>query len=96
MKHRHLFVNSLFPHLKYPLRQQKFQNQAKALHEALQLEENQYKHTNPTMEELRQDLKNLTFQLNHYKGKEKREDVGVQCVGQKVIIRMSVHCLCSI
>jgi hypothetical protein len=25
MKHKHLFVNSLLPHLKYPLRQQKFQ-----------------------------------------------------------------------
>jgi hypothetical protein len=25
MQHRHLFVNSLLPHLKYPLRQQKFQ-----------------------------------------------------------------------
>jgi hypothetical protein len=31
MQHRHLFVNSLLPHLKYPLRQQKFQNQAEAL-----------------------------------------------------------------
>jgi hypothetical protein len=28
MQHRHLFVNSLLPHLKYPLRQQKFQTQA--------------------------------------------------------------------
>jgi hypothetical protein len=42
MQHRHLFVNSLLPHLKYPLRQQKFQTQAEALQEALQLEENQY------------------------------------------------------
>jgi hypothetical protein len=25
MQHRHLFINSLLPHLKYPLRQQKFQ-----------------------------------------------------------------------
>jgi hypothetical protein len=31
MQHRHLFVNSLLPHLKYPLRQQKFQTQAEAL-----------------------------------------------------------------
>jgi hypothetical protein len=42
MQHRHLFVNSLLPHLKYPLRQQKFQTQAKALQASLQLEENQY------------------------------------------------------
>ena len=40
MQHRHLFVNSLLPHLKYPLRQQKFQTQEEALQEALQLEEN--------------------------------------------------------
>jgi hypothetical protein len=39
-QHRIFFVNSLFPHLKYPLRQQKFQSQGEALHEALQLEEN--------------------------------------------------------
>jgi hypothetical protein len=31
MQHRHLFVNSLLPHLKYPLRQQKFQTHAEAL-----------------------------------------------------------------
>jgi hypothetical protein len=74
-QHRHLFVNSLFPHLKYPLRQHKFQSQGEALQEALQLEENQYKHTDPVVEELKQDLKNLTFQLNQNKGKEKREDV---------------------
>jgi hypothetical protein len=24
MQHRHMFINSLLPHLKYPLRQQKF------------------------------------------------------------------------
>jgi hypothetical protein len=42
MKHRHIFVNSLLPHLKYPLRQQKFQTQAEDLHPSLQLEENQY------------------------------------------------------
>jgi hypothetical protein len=75
MQHILLFVNSLLPHLKYPLRQQKFQSQVEALQAALQLEENQYKHTNPTMEELRQYLKNSTFQLNQNKGKEKREDV---------------------
>ena len=40
MKHWQVFVNSLLPHLKYPLRQQKFQMQAKALQETLQLEEN--------------------------------------------------------
>jgi hypothetical protein len=26
MKHRHLFVDSLLPHLKYPLRKKKFQS----------------------------------------------------------------------
>jgi hypothetical protein len=31
MQHRHLFVNSLLPHLKYPLRQQNLQTQAEAL-----------------------------------------------------------------
>jgi hypothetical protein len=36
MQHRHLFVNSLLPHLKYPLRQQKSQSQAEALQAALQ------------------------------------------------------------
>jgi hypothetical protein len=30
-QHRNLFVNSLFPHLKYPLRQQKFQSRVEAL-----------------------------------------------------------------
>jgi hypothetical protein len=75
MQHRHLFVNSLLPHLKYPLRQQKFQTQAEALQEALQLEENQYQKTDPTIEELKEDLKNLTFQLNQNRGKDKREVV---------------------
>ena len=27
MQHRHLFLNSLLPHLKYPLKQHKFQTQ---------------------------------------------------------------------
>jgi hypothetical protein len=71
MQHRHLFVNSLLAHLKYPLRQQKFQTQAEALQEALQLEENQYKHTDPVVEEMREDLKNLTFQLNQNKERKK-------------------------
>jgi hypothetical protein len=31
MQHGHLFLNSLLPHLKYPLRQQKFQMQAESL-----------------------------------------------------------------
>jgi hypothetical protein len=31
MQHMHLFVNSLLPHLKYPLRQHKFQSQVEAL-----------------------------------------------------------------
>jgi hypothetical protein len=42
MQHQHLFVNSLLPHLKYPLRQQKFQTQVETLQVALKLEENQY------------------------------------------------------
>jgi hypothetical protein len=75
MQHRHLFVNSLLPYLKYPLRQQKCQTQAEALQEALQLEESQYQKIDPTIEELKEDLKNLKFQLNHNKGEEKREDV---------------------
>jgi hypothetical protein len=37
MKHRHLFVNSLLPHLEYPLRNRKFQTQAEALQASLQL-----------------------------------------------------------
>jgi hypothetical protein len=40
MQHRNLFVNSLLPHLKDPLRQQKFQTQEEALQESVQLEEN--------------------------------------------------------
>jgi hypothetical protein len=39
MRHRHIFLNSLLPHLKYPLRKQNFQTQVEALQEALQLEE---------------------------------------------------------
>jgi hypothetical protein len=73
MHHRHLFVNSLLACLKYPSRQQKFQTQAEALQATLQLEENQYKHTDPVVEEMREDLKNLTFQLNQNKGNEKTE-----------------------
>jgi hypothetical protein len=73
MQHRHLFANSLLPHLKYPLRQQKFQMQPKALPAALQLEENHYQQTDPTIEELKEDLMNLTFQLNRNKNTEKRE-----------------------
>jgi hypothetical protein len=36
---------------------------------------NQYQQTYPTIEDLKKDLKNLTFQLNQNKGKEKREVV---------------------
>jgi hypothetical protein len=61
MQHRHLFINSLLALMKYPLRQKNFQTQDEALQEALQLEENQYKHTDPAIEELREDLKNITF-----------------------------------
>jgi hypothetical protein len=75
MQHSQLFVNSLLPHLKYPLRQQKFQTQAKALQATLQLEENQYQQIDLAIEELKEDMKNLTFQLNRNKGKEKREVV---------------------
>ena len=75
MQHRHPFVNSLLACLKYPLRQQKFQTQVAALQASLQLEENQYQKTDPTIEELKEDLKNLTFQLNQNKGKEKIEVV---------------------
>ena len=64
MQHRHILINSLLPHLKYPLRQHKFQTQVEALHETLQLEENQYQQMDLTIEELKEDLKNLTFQLN--------------------------------
>jgi len=62
MQHRNLFVNSLLSHFKYPLSQQKFHTLDEALQAPFQLEENQYKHTNPATEELRVDLKNLTFQ----------------------------------
>ena len=75
MQHRHLFVNSLLTYFKYPLRQQKFQTQVEAMKVALQLEENQYKKTYPKIEEIKEDMKNLTFQLNQNKGKEKREYV---------------------
>jgi hypothetical protein len=75
MQHRRLFFNSLLPHLKYLLQQQKLQAQAEALHTALQLEENQYQQTDPAIEELEEDLKNLTFQLNQNKNKDKREAV---------------------
>jgi hypothetical protein len=75
MQHRNLFVNSLLPHLKYPLRQQKFQTHVEALQASLQLEENQYQYKDPTIEEMKEDLKNVTFQLNQKRGKEKREVV---------------------
>jgi hypothetical protein len=48
-----------------------FQTQAEALQVALQLEENQYQKTNPAIEEVKEDFKNLTFQLNQNKNKEK-------------------------
>ena len=37
MQHRHLFVNLLLPHLKYPLRQQNFHTPTEALQASLQL-----------------------------------------------------------
>jgi hypothetical protein len=75
MQHRHLFVNSLLPHMKYPLRQHKFQTQEEALQEALQLEENQYQKIDPTIEDLKEDLNNLTFQLKQNKENEQTEVV---------------------
>jgi hypothetical protein len=75
MQHRNMFINSLLPHLKYPLCKQKFQTQAEALQEALQLEENQYYKTDLAIEELKEDLKNLMFHLNQNKSKDKQEVV---------------------
>jgi hypothetical protein len=75
MQQKHLFVNSLLPHLKYPLRQQKFQTQEEALQEAQQLEENQYQKIDLAIGELKEDMNNLSFQLNQNKSKEKREVV---------------------
>jgi hypothetical protein len=74
-QHRHLFVNSLFPHLKYPLRQHKFQSQVEALQEALTVRGKPIQAYRSSCGRVKQDLKNLTFQLNQNKGKEKREDV---------------------
>jgi hypothetical protein len=71
MQHRNLFVNSLLPHLKYPLRQHEFQSEVEALQEDLKMEENQYHKIDPAIEELKEDLKNHTFQLNQNKGKDK-------------------------
>jgi hypothetical protein len=93
MQYRHFFVNSLLPHLKYPLRQQKFQTQEEAMQEALQLEENQYQKTDLAIEELKEDLKNITFQLNQSKRKEKL--FGVPHAGQKDTTRMSAQLSCS-
>jgi ribosomal protein L9 len=90
MQHRHLFVNSLLPHLKYPLRQHKFQTQVEALQASLQLEENQYQKTYPTIKELKEDLKNLTFQFQN-KSKEKTEVFGVPHVGQKDTTRTNAQ-----
>jgi hypothetical protein len=73
MQHRHLFVNSLRPHLKYPLRQHTFQTQEEDIQTTLKLEENQYQKKDPTIGEMKEDLKNLTFQLNQNMSKDKRE-----------------------
>jgi hypothetical protein len=75
MQHRQLFINSLLPHFKYPLRQHKFQNQAETLQAVMQLEESQYKQIDPTIKKLKEDLKNLTVQLNQNKSREKRESM---------------------
>jgi hypothetical protein len=39
------------------------------------LEDNQYQKTDLAIEELKEDLKNLTFQINQNKSKDKREVV---------------------
>jgi hypothetical protein len=39
------------------------------------MEENQYQKTDIAIEELKEDLKNLTIQLNQNKRKDKKEDV---------------------
>jgi hypothetical protein len=41
----------------------------------MQLEENQYKQIEPSIEELKEDLKNLIVQLNKNKSREKRESM---------------------
>jgi phage terminase large subunit len=61
MQHSHMFINSLLPHLKYLLRQQKFKIQEEALHAILQLEENQYQKTDPSIEDLKEGMNKLTF-----------------------------------
>jgi uncharacterized FlaG/YvyC family protein len=71
MQHRHMFVNSLLPHLKYPLRQQIFETHAEALQATLQLEENENQQMDPSIEEMKEDLNNLTFELNQNKSKYK-------------------------
>jgi hypothetical protein len=45
------------------------------LQAALQLEENQYKKIDPAIEELKEEVNNLTSQLNQNKGEDKREVV---------------------
>jgi hypothetical protein len=39
------------------------------------LEENQYQQKDPAIEELKEDFKNLAFQLNQNKSKDKREAI---------------------
>jgi len=65
--------------------------QAEALQASLQLEENQYQQTDLVIEELKEDLKNLTFQLNQNKNKDKREVICVPHVGQKDTTRTNVQ-----
>jgi hypothetical protein len=75
MQHMHLFVNYLLPHMKYPLIQHKFQSQAEALQEALQMEDNQYHKIDLSIEELKEDMNNIIFKLIQNKGKNKRQFV---------------------
>jgi hypothetical protein len=64
MKHIQLCINSMLPHFKYPLRQQKIETHVEELQETMHLEENYYKKTDPTIERMKEDLKNMIMQLN--------------------------------
>jgi hypothetical protein len=75
MQHRKLFINSLFPHFKYPLNKKKFQTQVEALNSTPQMEDNQYKHTDLSIQEMREDINKMIFKLTQNKDKEKREVV---------------------
>jgi hypothetical protein len=73
MQHQTHVCQLTAPTLKIFIATKKFQTQAEALQAALQLEENQYQQTDPTIEELKEDLNKLTFQLNQNNSKDKQE-----------------------